>query len=113
VTVLNQELRKRAEAHFELAMRSGEVRLVQRVVTERLMAGMWELPSVPPNGAEPLMKLRHSITTTDYAVFIYACSSATKRPGARWFSTAKLAGLPLTGLARKVLMRVGAFASNR
>ncbi len=65
--------RKRRELRYALVERSGSVLLVQRPADASLMAGMWELPSVPEdrrNGNEPVAKLRHSITDTDYDVSV-------------------------------------------
>ncbi|MDP9266740.1 MAG: A/G-specific adenine glycosylase, partial [Acidobacteriota bacterium] len=85
------------------------VKLVQRPADARLMPGMWELPGVVANGAEPvlrlrhpLLQLRHSITTTDHEVSVFAVP-ATK---GMWVETARLSELPLTGLARKILRRL-------
>jgi A/G-specific adenine glycosylase len=96
-------VRERQEAAYALARRNGSVRLVQRSPRERLMPGMWELPPASPNGSEPLLRLRHSITTTDYSVMVFASRS---RAG-KWVECARLRELPLTGLARKVLRRAG------
>ena len=51
--------------------------LVQRPANASLMAGMWELPAlsdVQQNGDEPLARLRHSITDTDYEVSVFTVS---------------------------------------
>lgn len=103
--------RLRARAHYGLAQRGDKVLLVQRGKQESLMAGMWELPAAESNGAAPLMKLRHSITTTDYEIFVYAAQGAGAR--GRWIPRRELASLPLTGLARKILQRSEAFATKR
>jgi A/G-specific adenine glycosylase len=100
------ELRTRKAAAYALARQNGSVRLVRRGNTESQMAGMWELPGISDSdGAEPLFRLRHSITNTDYAVAVFAQPS---RRG-KWVETAELSELPLTGLARKILRRAGLF----
>jgi A/G-specific adenine glycosylase len=68
------------------------------------MPGMWELPAAEPsNGNQtPMLKLRHSITTTDYSVLVFpanGCSSSATR----WVPLRTAGKLPLTGLARKIL----------
>jgi hypothetical protein len=65
---------------------------------------MWELPeckSVNENKL-PLLKLRHSITTTDYTVFVHAGNSK-KRSADRWVPLRSVYRLPLTGLTRKII----------
>jgi A/G-specific adenine glycosylase len=126
---------KRREIHYALDVRAGKVFLVQRARDARLMAGMWELPEIPPgakapaNGAaeiaalkalrhpkarrgggdEACLTLRHSITVTDYTVQVWR-TAAPSRVGGKWISVEKLARVALTGLARKILQKVHAFA---
>ncbi len=77
-----------------------------------LMAGMWELPVISDSerdGHEPLAKLRHSITDTDYDVSVVALLPSqlpSLEAEARWFSRKQWERLPLTGLTRKVLRRL-------
>jgi len=70
------------------------------------MPGMWELPEFFPadSNTNPLLSLRHSITVTDYAVRVFETSRPNNATG-KWVATARLASLPLTGLARKILRR--------
>jgi A/G-specific adenine glycosylase len=90
--------------------RNRSVRMVRRAKDESLMASMWELPTIVPNGAEPLLRLRHSITTTDYSVAVYAATSAKKTCAkGKWVPSHQLNTLPLAGLARKILKRAGIF----
>jgi A/G-specific adenine glycosylase len=68
------------------------------------MPGMWELPEISANraGKRPSLTLRHSITVTDYMVRVM--KGPAQRPGAgRWVKKNRVAQLPLTGLARKIL----------
>src|SRR5581483_4847062 len=43
-----------------------------------LMAGMWELPEIPRPGdhENPIFKVRHSITVTDYVVSVWRTAVA-------------------------------------
>jgi len=72
------------------------------------MPGMWELPwcngAVEPNNV-PLLKLRHSITNTDYTVFVFA-GVAIREVKGRWVSLRSVERLPLTGLASKILNKL-------
>jgi A/G-specific adenine glycosylase len=102
--------RKQSLAYALSFSRNASVRMVQRGKRESLMPGMWELPSHPMNRAGPVLRLRHSITTTDYAVAVYAATLAkgTSAKG-KWVKREQLNALPLTGLARKILKRAGVF----
>ncbi len=84
---------------------------------------MYELPPLALDaveGREPSLRLRHSITNTNYYVQIYAPQSVRDRslrravPAAvedlHWMKTGRLGSLPLTGLARKALQRLGIMA---
>lgn len=92
------------------------VLLVQRTKESSLMPGMWELPMLPPQAEDlqPLLRVRHSITNTNYYVSVYGVpeEAVVLADGiARdWKSSVDLGEIPLTGLARKILMRVGVFA---
>jgi A/G-specific adenine glycosylase len=92
------------EIHYALACRNGSIFLVQRPKTVTLMPGMWELPeTVGANGTVATwLTLRHSITVTDYVVRVQR-SSAPKGLEGRWVRKSRVATLPLTGLARKIL----------
>ncbi len=96
-----------------------EVLLVRRPETASLMAGMYELPPLPMDaveGREPVLRLRHAITTTNFYVQVFAprgrgdAALRSAVPGATsdlsWVRTKSLLELPLTGLARKVLQRL-------
>src|SRR5208282_5189967 len=101
--------RKRKRLYHGLARKGGAVLLVQRPANASLMAGMWELPTVPKfqrSGNAPVEELRHSITDTDYQVSVITLSPENFpafETGARWFVRKQWEALPLTGLARKVL----------
>ena len=101
--------RQRKELRYALSRSNGSVLLVQRPADASLMAGMWELPSLAAervNGDAPLLRLRHSITDTDYRVAVFAMDAEQSRaPNAKWFTRAQCLRLPLTGLTRKILHR--------
>lgn len=108
------------------------VYLVQRPRDAALMPSMWELPPAPmraensasaaTSASVQAMWLRHSITSTDYRVFVRTARIAlpalpptvkprkpTRSPSSpqreRWIKVSRLPDLPLTGLARKILRR--------
>jgi A/G-specific adenine glycosylase len=96
-----------------------EVLLERRPEDASLMPDMYELPPLPQDavqGREPLLRLRHAITNTNYYVQVYGTSGPQDRglrlaiPAAKgdlhWVPTNKLNAKPLTGLARKVLQRL-------
>jgi A/G-specific adenine glycosylase len=121
---------KKQEIHYALARRDGAVFLVQRAHDARLMAGMWELPEIPArakarsNGAckiaalkalrhpkakscddaDAYFTLRHSITVTDYSVWVWRVAAASQ-DGGKWIPAERLSRVALTGLARKILRK--------
>ena len=96
---------QKRKIYFGLARRDGHVLLVRRDQKESLMPGMWELPEFPARSrAKPLLSLRHSITVTDYQVEVMEVSTLEEGAG-QWIPVSRLASLPLTGLARKILQR--------
>jgi A/G-specific adenine glycosylase len=125
VTEPRARLQSRNVAHL-LATRkdkaSTEVLLERRAATASLMPDMLELPPLPLDavaGREPVFRLRHAITNTNYNVEIFTESIAAKKSSPesllaqvpasasdlQWTPASRLASLPLTGLARKVLQR--------
>lgn len=107
-------------AAFLLATRkqgtATEVLLERRSQDASLMPGMIELPPLPLDavlGREPVLRVRHSITKTNYYVSVYAESDGwlqqqvpARADTLTWSGVARLGELPLTGLARKILRRV-------
>jgi A/G-specific adenine glycosylase len=96
-----------------------EILLELRAPDVSLMPGMYELPPLPQDaiqGREPLLRLRHAITNTNYYVQVYAAQGPRDHglrraiPAAKsdlhWMRTSRLNTLPLTGLARKILQRL-------
>ena len=104
--------RKLREVNYALVLRRDSLLLVQRPADASLMAGMWELPSLAPeqiNGDEPVLRVRHSITDTDYRITVYAMAPEQLQELAtegKWFPVKRSERLPLTGLTRKVLRRI-------
>lgn len=103
---------KKREIHYVLDCRESRIFLVQRQLHASLMPGMWELPEVeaPSAHAKPAFTVKHSITTTDYAVQVWDYPSPEGTRG-EWVPLPRLRRLPLTGLARKVLRRAGVLAT--
>ncbi len=120
---------QRAAYLLATRMRDGrvEVLLERRSQEASLMPGMMELPMLPLDvveGIEPVLRVRHSITNTNYYVEVYAeekehggedaarlrKSVPAARTMLQWGIGARLRELPLTGLARKVLMRMDVMA---
>jgi A/G-specific adenine glycosylase len=98
--------RRRAKQAVDYALdsRRDSVFLVRRSRHATLMPGMWELPELPSGkpSPEPRFTLRHSITSTDYLVRVVWVRLPPQTEGS-WFKTSRVAQLPLTGLARKIL----------
>jgi A/G-specific adenine glycosylase len=105
-------------AHLLVTRKRGgmqEVLLERRSATASLMAGMLELPPLPLDavgGMEPMVRVKHSITNTNYEVDVFAGAALQKEiPAAEtvleWVAAERLKDFPLTGLARKVLMKMG------
>ncbi len=106
---------------YALVVRSGargrEVLLEQRPAALTVMPGMWELPglrSAEVPGTSLRMALRHAIMQVNYyvrirTVFDEDVDQLTVAPvepeSRRWVRLCDLSTLPLTGLARKVLLR--------
>ncbi len=102
-----------------------EVLLELRLSNASLMPGMYELPPLPTDsvqGREPILRLRHAITNTNYYVQVFAARGPKDRglrraiPAAKndlhWVRTGRLAEFPLTGLTRKILQRLDVMAAS-
>jgi A/G-specific adenine glycosylase len=160
VTPPREKQKSRVVAHLLALRKAGtttEVLLERRAAEASLMPGMLELPAIPLNaveGREPVLRVRHAITNTNYYAQIFSegapaiaqkvemdedrlshmendsvfedelfiaepeeveirneSSLIAEIPAAKsdllWTSTRRLRELPLTGLARKVLQRLG------
>jgi A/G-specific adenine glycosylase len=126
VTVKREKQKSRRVAHL-LALRESdgrvEVLLEQRPQEASLMAGMFELPPLPLDAVEghaPVLRVRHAITDTIYSVDVFPSRESETGKGLgllravtarvddlHWVATLQLNVLPLTGLARKCLVRLG------
>jgi A/G-specific adenine glycosylase len=102
-----------------------EVLLELRADDASLMPGMYELPPLPLDAVqdrEPLLRLRHAITNTNYYVQVFAAHGPqdgglrhavpASKSDLHWVLTNRLGTLPLTGLARKALQRLDVMAVN-
>ncbi len=129
------KMQSRTVSHLLALRKRGvatEVLLERRSGDVSLMAGMLELPGLPAGatqGREPILRLRHSITNTNYYVQIFS-EGVVPREGLsepemgpplierllagkgdlKWVATTKLSQQPLTGLARKALQRLNLMA---
>ena len=111
-----------------------EILLSLRGADASIMPAMFELPMLPLDaveGREPVLRVRHSITNTNYYVQVFAPGrnepSDRKLPGApqlrrtiakgsgelHWAGITRLGGLPITGLTRKILQRLHVMESAR
>jgi A/G-specific adenine glycosylase len=115
------QLSRQSAYLLSLRKRGGltEVLLELRADDVTLMPGMYELPPIPLDavqGREPMLRLRHAITNTNYYVQIYAAHGPDDNGLRRaipasnkdltWVLTTRLNTLPLTGLTRKALQRL-------
>src|SRR5262249_11395955 len=103
-----RQARRKAILCYSLARKRDAVLLRKRPRTSSLMPGMWELPQLESREdgmSDPVLALRHSITNTDYTVYVHASRGRGIGHG-RWFPLPAARRLPLTGLARKILERI-------
>lgn len=116
-TVPRGKQRSQRIAYLLATRRQGsatEALLERRDAAASLMPGMLELPMLPLDAVdayEPMLRLRHSITNTNYYVEVFGDRALHRDvPAAEaaltWVATTQLRELPLTGLARKVLLRL-------
>jgi A/G-specific adenine glycosylase len=123
------DLRKRGTmSEVLLSLRGGDT---------SIMPAMFELPQLPleiVEGREPVLRVRHSITNTNYYVQVFAQQRYEPDAGRKrlrsetnalrraipkgsselhWVGIGRLAGLPLTGLTRKILQRLHVMESAR
>ena len=92
------------DVHYALDFRNGSVFLTRRLKDASLMPGMWELPEIQNASGkrEAILTLKHSITVTDYRVRVTRVPAPDRIDG-QWIPKRRVALLPLTGLARKIL----------
>lgn len=98
--------RRKAVLRYSLIRRNGDVFLRQRPKDASLMAGMWELPERKgsQNSGQPILKLKHSITVTDYTVLVFPETNVGRH--GRWVPISKVGRMALTGLAKKILEKL-------
>lgn len=107
------ETRLHRSASLLLIQRNRSVLLRQRSREEPLMPEMWELPrSIRKPRGQALLKVKHSITVTDWKVSVFPGKAEGKDPAARWIPLADAEQFPLTGLTRKILRRLDLIAWN-
>jgi A/G-specific adenine glycosylase len=124
------ELRKRGTAT--------EVLLEHRAANATVMPTMFELPPLAleaVEGREPVLRVRHAITNTNYYVQVYSSRNHELQGLARgvrsegqsslrraipkdshdlhWVPVTRLAGMPITGLTRKILQRLRVMENPR
>jgi A/G-specific adenine glycosylase len=104
VRIQKPKRQQKRDIGYALDRRNGSVFLVQRPKSATLMPGMWELPEMAsaPGSDEIYLRLRHSITVTNYLVSVMLGAAAEGTEG-KWVPESRLLTLPLTGLARKIL----------
>lgn len=100
----NGTRQKKKRICYAFDHQDGAIFLVQRPQTATLMPAMWELPEIEPfhEGTESFLRVRHSITVTDYTVDVIKAKIPEGTTG-RWIPNPRLPKLPLTGLTRKIL----------
>jgi adenine-specific DNA glycosylase len=101
----------RVRLRLTVALRKKSVYLVRRARSASVMPSMWELPIANQRGGE-LFALKHSIMNTNYSVHVNLAEHHSALSHGRWISHQGLEGLPLTGLARKILHRAGILANQ-
>jgi A/G-specific adenine glycosylase len=100
VTPPRERQQSRTVAHLLVLRKRGvgtEVLLERRSPAESLMPGMLELPPLPLESVgdrEPVLRLRHAITNTNYYVQIFAESAPGRTPSANAGSDDHAADLP-------------------
>ena len=99
------EKRLHIRRHFLIARRGNRIFLTQRSAHASLMPGMWELPSTARRSQSAPIRVRHSITNTDFDVSATVATAVPRNRNGQWVPISRLSGLPLTGLARKLLRR--------
>jgi A/G-specific adenine glycosylase len=116
-------MQRRVVAHLLLIRkRAGgvEVLLERRSDSASLMAGMLELPPLALEavaGLQPVLKAKHAITNTNYEVEVFDQAQlkgeiVAAKSALQWVGAGALGEVPLTGLARKVLMKMGVLSRS-
>ncbi len=103
-----------SSALFEVvvARRGDEILLTRRAVTERRMAGFWELPTreTVPAAGPAVATFRHTIVNTVFTVAVYIAEiehDIERNPaGTQWRGNEELSSIPLTTVSKKALARI-------
>ena len=98
---------KRVSLRLLLTVRRKSVYLVRRPASTGIMPLMWELPVMKKISGETIFNLKHSITNTNYSIQVRLAKKPPAASRGQWIAHERLAELPLTGLARKILHRAG------
>jgi A/G-specific adenine glycosylase len=121
ITTKREAMRRRRVAHLlVLRKQQSEVLLERRAADASLMANMLELPPLPLDSVEafePQLRVKHSITNTNYEVDIFSDPALKKEvPAAKtaleWIAVEALNDQPITGLTRKVLVKARVLAKR-
>ena len=105
-TTLRKQRQQRTELRL-LRLRRNMVLLKRRSERESLMPAMWELPRLKSATTAPAtLKVKHSITTTDWTIEVFASGILERSASLKWARVAQLGTLPLTGLTRKILRKL-------
>src|SRR5882724_3969058 len=104
---LGEKPAKRVSLRLVLPVRYKRIYLVRRPAFARIMPLMWELPAAKKISGEAIFSLKHAITNTNYSIVVSLAEKAPAASRGRWIARDRLAELPLTGLARKILRRAG------
>lgn len=103
----NRDQRQQRTALLSVRRRRDLLLLRRRSERESLMPGMWELPHLKAAPSSPaILKVKHSITTTDWTVEVFASGEPERGRSLRWTPMAHLGTLPFTGLTRKILRKL-------
>jgi len=103
----SREQRQQRTALLLLRRRRNLLLLRRRSERESLMPAMWELPQLKSAPIAPAtLKVKHSITTTDWTVEVFASGEPERSASLQWAGVAQLGTLPLTGLTRKILRKL-------
>jgi len=98
----------RVEAALAVVTRGGRVLLRQRALSERKMAGFWELPAPDDlpglRSARNIGTVRHTITHRNYTITVVAARISAAPPGMRWFQIVELRRIPVSTASRKALL---------
>ncbi len=106
ITASSRPSPRKVVANYAFCFDGEAIFLRQRTRETPLMPNMWELPEMVHVGTgEPLLRLRHSITNTNYEVKVWL--EATPQKSEVAIPKARLTHLPLTGLTRKILSKAG------